>query len=765
MYSIPSLRGILSETGSAPVTGPFPFYTNGTVNTQVVVGNDIYIGGAFTTVGAYKDLQTSRFCVLNSSTAAANFTSISRTLFNGTVYCSLVSGSYIYVGGSFTSYNNQPCLNLVKISLADGSLDANFRSNTGFNTTVFSLALDGSNLYVGGAFTNYKGTTRQYIAKINATTAALDTTFDSASGFNGIVRSIALDGSGNLYAGGDFNSYKGTARQYIAKINPTTAALDTTFSSASGFNTTVRSIALDSSGNLYAGGDFTSYKGTTRIYVAKVNASTAALDTTFDTASSFNNTINVIALDGLGNLYAGGSFASYKGTARQNVAKISATTAALDTTFNSAVGTDNYLQTLTLDGSGSLYIGGFFNTYKGTAVKMIAKINATTAALDTTFDSSNGFNTDVYTISVGGSGNLYVGGGFESYKTLNPTVSRQNIAKISLLTGIIDTTFNTASGITGTRVSSIALDGSGGLYVGGLFTAYKGTTRQNIAKINATTAALDTTFDSASGFGNAVNSIALDGSGNLYAAGSFTTYKGTTRQYIAKLNPATAALDTTFDSASGFGNAVNVIVLDGLGSIYAGGTFPNYKGTARQRIAKINATTAALDTTFNSASGFANTSVLSIVLDGSGNLYACGDFTFYKTITRQYIAKINATTAALDTTFDSVSGFNIIVRSIALDSSGNLYAGGDFTTYKGTARQNIAKINPTTAALDTTFDSTSGFNSTVRSIALDSSGNLYAGGDFTTYGNSPSNSTYKVVFGSTCSFILNTTTALPKGYY
>ena len=761
MYSIPSLRGILSKTGPAPVTGPFPFYTNGIVYAQAIVGDDIYIGGTFTTVGAYKDLKTSRFCVLNSSTASANFTSISRTLFNGTVYCSLVSGSYIYVGGSFTSYNNQSCLNLVKISLADGSLDTNFRSNTGFNNTVFSLALDGSNLYVGGAFTSYKGTTRQFIAKLNATTAALDTTFDSASGFNGQVKSIALDGSGNLYAGGDFTSYKGTTRQLIAKINATTAALDTTFDSTSGFNGQVRSIALDGS-NLYVGGSFTSYKGITRQYIAKINATTAALNTTFDTASSFNNAINVIALDGLGNLYAGGSFASYKGTARQNVAKINATTAALDTTFNTAVGTDNYLQTLTLDGSGSLYIGGFFNTYKGTAVKMIAKINATTAALDTTFDSSNGFNTDVYTISVGGSGNLYVGGGFESYKTLNPTVTRQRIAKISLLTGNIDTTFDTASGFNGS-VFSIASDASG-LYAAGNFGTYKGTTRQRIVKINATTAALNTTFDAASGFQNTAYAIALDGSGNLYAGGDFLSYKGISRACIAKINATTAALDTTFDSATGFNTAVQSLVLDGSGNIYAGGAFTTYKGTARQYIAKINATTAALNTTFDSASGFGSR-VSSIALDSSGNLYAGGAFTTYKGTTRQRIAKINATTAALDTTFDAASGFGDIVNIIALDGSGNIYVGGIFLSYKATTRQAIAKINAITAASDTTFNSASGFNQNVFSLVFSNSGSIYVGGQFTNYGNFTSNPTYNAVFGSTSSFILNTTTALPKGYY
>jgi hypothetical protein len=218
--------------------------------------------------------------------------------------------------------------------------------------------------------------------------------------------------------------------------------------------------------------------------------------------------------------------------------------------------------------------------------------------------------------------------------------------------------------------------------------------------LNATTAALNTTFDATTGFSGAVNSVALDSSNKLYVGGAFTAYKTITRLRIAKLDATTAALDTTFDSTTGFdaGSTARSIVLDSSNKLYVGGDFTAYKSVTRQRIAKLDATTAALDTTFDSTSGF-NTTVVSIVPDSFGNLYVCGAFTAYKTITRQLIAKINATTAALDTTFDSTSGFNTTVWSIALDSSGNLYAGGQFTTYKGVTRPRIAALNKDTGGL------------------------------------------------------------------
>ena len=760
MYSIPSLRGILSKTGPAPVLGDYPFYANGRVSAQLVVGNSIYIVGGFTAVGSYSDMKTSRFCVLNSTNANANYSSISRTLFNGNVTCSLIVGSYIYVGGTFTAYNSQPCERLAKISLIDGSLNATFNTAIGFSSTINSIALDSSgNLIVGGFFTTYKGIARERIAKLNPTTAALDTTFDTASGFSSAVNSIALDGSGNLIVGGDFTTYKGTTRQYIAKLNPTTAVLDTTFNTASGFNGSVSSIALDSSGNIYAGGGFTTYKGTTRQYISKLNPTTAALDTTFNTASGFSSLVYSIVLDGSGNLIVGGTFSTYKSIARNSIAKLNPTTAVLDTTFNTASGFNGSVSSIALDSSGNIYAGGGFTTYKGTTRQYIAKINATTAALDTTFNTASGFNSSVNSIALDASGNVYVGGGYNNYKTLNPVTTRQGIAKISLVNGSIDTTFDAAIGFNNV-VNSIALDGSGNLIVGGAFSSYKGTTRLFIVKLNPTTAALDTTFDTETGFNSSVNSIALDGSGNLIVGGGFTTYKSIARERIAKINATTAALDTTFDTASGFNSSVNSIVLDASGNIYAGGSSITYKSIARQGIAKLNPTTAALDTTFDTASGF-NSSVNSIVLDGSGNLIAGGDFGTYKGTARQCIAKINATTAALDTTFGTETGFNSTVRTIALDASGNIYAGGSFTTYKSIARQGIAKLNPTTAVLDTTFDTSTGkgFNSaTLFSITFISPNTLYVGGVFTSfsYVTGPLN-------GTNFAFV-NKDTALPVGY-
>jgi hypothetical protein len=68
------------------------------------------------------------------------------------------------------------------------------------DNTVYALAVDGSgNLYAGGWFTTAGGVNASSIAKWNGTSwSAL------GEGTDDVVDALAVGGSGNLYAGGDF---------------------------------------------------------------------------------------------------------------------------------------------------------------------------------------------------------------------------------------------------------------------------------------------------------------------------------------------------------------------------------------------------------------------------------------------------------------------------------------------------------------------------------------------------------------------------------
>jgi WD40 repeat protein len=90
------------------------------------------------------------------------------------------------------------------------------------NAQVKGLARNGNDLYLGGFFTAYNGTTKDYLVKLNATTGAVQSW---SPNLNGAVHCMALSADGStLFVGGDFTMVGGTGRRYLAAINTTTGA-------------------------------------------------------------------------------------------------------------------------------------------------------------------------------------------------------------------------------------------------------------------------------------------------------------------------------------------------------------------------------------------------------------------------------------------------------------------------------------------------------------------------------------------------------------
>src|SRR5690606_21892439 len=111
-------------------------------------------------------------------------------------------------------------------------------------------------------FNSFNGTARSRIARLN-TDGSLDTTFNIGSGFNYRVYSIVTQTDGKIIVGGEFTSFNGTPRNYIARLN-TDGSLDTTFNVGTGFNLSVNSISPQTDGKIIVGGWFSSFNGTSR---------------------------------------------------------------------------------------------------------------------------------------------------------------------------------------------------------------------------------------------------------------------------------------------------------------------------------------------------------------------------------------------------------------------------------------------------------------------------------------------------------------------
>ncbi len=271
---------------------------------------------------------------------------------------------------------------------------------TGMNNVVRALAVDGNgNLYAGGDFTTAGGVPANRVARWDGTSwAAL------GDGMNDIVQALAVDANGNLYAGGRFERAGGVTVNYVARWDGSSwSAL------GGGTSRDVYSLAVDGSGDLYAGGMFTSAGGQPANHVARWDGSTWS--PLGSGVSGYN--VYALAVDREGNLYAGGPFSEAGGKLVQCIARWDGSTwSPLGRGMEGNPDADVYA--LAVDDRGTLYAGGIFTKAGGERALRIACWNGQRwSAL------GNGVESDeeiayvpVYSLATNGSGNIYVGGYF-----------------------------------------------------------------------------------------------------------------------------------------------------------------------------------------------------------------------------------------------------------------------------------------------------------------------------------------------------------------
>lgn len=300
----------------------------------------------------------------------------------------------------------------------------------------------------------------------------IDPTFSDAdwsalgSGINNNVNALMVDNAGNLYAGGFFTTAGGVPVNNIAKWNGSTwSALGT------GVNSNVKALAVDNTGNLYAGGIFDVAGGVSATYIAKWDGSTwSSLGSGMSAEFGFG--VNALAIDGAGNLYAAGAFSSAGGITAACIAKWDGHVwSALGTVESGVPGINNVVNALAMDGAGNLYAGGNFSTAGSVSASRVAKWDGSAwSAL------GSGITNVVSALAVDSTGNLYAGGGF----AIAGGVATNRIAKWD---GSAWSPLGSGTTLAGGQgVNALAVDGDGNLYVGGIFSTAGGVSAKNIAK-------------------------------------------------------------------------------------------------------------------------------------------------------------------------------------------------------------------------------------------------------------------------------------------
>jgi Domain of unknown function (DUF5122) beta-propeller len=246
-----------------------------------------------------------------------------------------VRGDDIYLGGNFTSMAGQPRNRIAKVS-TDGTLDPNFNPNAtgGSIPGVDTIVVTSSDVYVGGDFSTIGGQPRLDLAKLNPSTGLVDggrQSFDPDP-LNGVipsrVRTLQVSGD-DVYVGGDFTSIGGQSRNKIAKISGTTGDADVQFdanvSGGSSVGPNIFTIVLARS-TLFVGGDFSNIGGAARTNVATLNPKTGGEVTGFDpnvTGGQRPQVFQIAVTDE--EVYIGGSFTQVGGAGQGQIARLTKT--------------------------------------------------------------------------------------------------------------------------------------------------------------------------------------------------------------------------------------------------------------------------------------------------------------------------------------------------------------------------------------------------------------------------------------------------------
>jgi uncharacterized delta-60 repeat protein len=341
---------------------------NGNVTSAVIqTDGKVLIGGMFT---AFNGTAGNRIVRLNSDgslDASFNTGTGANNLVKSMV---LQADGKVLIAGYFTSYNGVAINRIARLN-SDGSLDTSFNPGTGASDNVYSVALqsDGKVL-IGGSFTMYNGATSNRIARLNSD-GSLDTSFNSGTGIDvGAVSAIHVDEK--ITIGGTFTSYNGTAINRIARLN-SDGSLDTGFNPGTGTNDNVESVALQADGKVLIGGLFNTFNGTARNHIARLN-SDGSLDPGFNPGVGVDGYVYAISVQADQHILIGGTFLNYNAKAINRIARLNSD-GALDTSFNPGTGSNNYVYSITQQADGKVLVGGMFTGYNGTTMNRIARIH------------------------------------------------------------------------------------------------------------------------------------------------------------------------------------------------------------------------------------------------------------------------------------------------------------------------------------------------------------------------------------------------------
>lgn len=640
------------------------------------------------------------------------------------------SDGKLIVGGDFSLYSGSATNYLIRLN-TNGTKDTTFTTPV-LNQAVYSIAVQSDNkIIIGGAFTTVSGVAAPRIARLDVN-GARDATFNvGTAGAGAIVRDIKIQSDGKVIAVGDFVAYSGSTSNRIVRIN-TNGTLDTTFVTGTGLGNNAVNANIQSDGKILVVGAFTTYSGSTNNYIVRINTN-GTKDTSFTLGTGFNSTVSISNLRSDGKLIVAGAFTTYSGSSRNYITRLNSD-GTVDTGFNVGTGLNTgwaggLNNSIAFDLENNTYLASDNFTYSGSFIPRIFKVKDN-GTLDTTFNPGIGLSRFAIANLISGS-RLYTAGTFVNYQT----PGAPGIAMVSD-SATLSSSFNPGIGFNG-DVYTIARQSDGKVIAGGAFTNYSGSASTRLVRIN-TNGTLDTTFNVGTGGAtNLVYDLALQTDGKVIVGGTFTTYSGssTSTTRLMRLN-TNGTQDLTYNTGTGLNSYPLTVLPTADGKVLVLGLFTTYSGSSISHIMRTNSN-GNRDTTFNVGVGFANGAFgYTAVTQSDGKYIVGGNSTTYSGSTINRVARLN-TDGTVDTSFSVGAGANTVVAAVAMQPDGKILVGGQFTTFSGSSVNRLVRVN-SNGTRDLTFNVGTGFDNPIQTngIKVDADGIIYCVGNFTTYSSS-----------------------------
>jgi uncharacterized delta-60 repeat protein len=684
----------------------------------------------------------------------------------------------IVAAGNFTTYSGASNYGIVRLC-SSGSIDNTFNTGSGFSSYVCAVAVQSNGrILTGGIYSTYSGVTSEHVTRLMPD-GSLDSSFNTGNGItSNSVTVIVVQPDNKILLGGTFTDYSGATARGIVRLN-SNGGLDNTFNSGDGFlsSTVVNSITLQPDGRMLVGGWFTSYSGVTANHIIRLYSG-GTVDYTFTGGTQFNSDVNSIVLQPDGRVLVGGGFTSYSGVTANYIIRLMPD-GGIDSTFNTGVGFDSFVNSMVLQPDGRIVVIGGFSTYQNESYSNIIRLNSDgsidkDSVYDATFNGrvleyGGDYSADYTDRSLvdkeyvdktmtGGTAvtawgnitgaitgqtdlnnclNSYIKGAVNlgSGSGVYSSTVNNNLRLKTFYAGSGITLANETSGITIAALSSF-YDATNGLGVDNTNVILGGElnkdTTIDLIRFDLNIQNSNTGFTIGSGFNNILYVIKVQDDGKILAGGPFTTYSGATAQNFIRLN-YDGSIDETLKHNSGFTTVgyVESIAVQIDGKIIVGGYFKKYSGQTVNGIVRLN-TDGTIDNTFVTGTAF-DYSVNTLVVQTDGKILAGGQFTVYSGVTADKIIRLNSN-GGIDTGF-VVGVFDVSanIHDIKIQTDGKILVGGLFTSYSGTTSRMLIRLN-TNGDLDTSFNNGGyGFDGSIEELAVQNDGKIIAVGHFSAY--------------------------------